>query len=189
MAINRRGTRLYPMLEGSLIADPDQRRLIINEFDIRHRRYSGRQWFYRMDADTATGQAIGDLTAIDDRRFLVIERESFEGAAAQYKRIFVVDLDEVDADGFLVKREVANLLAIRDPLNLAGGGAVFRFPFQTIESVIPPGRRTLGVLNDNDYPFSNGRVAGQPDPNEFIIIRLDRRLPRPTTGTAGRVSP
>jgi hypothetical protein len=36
----------------------------------------------------------------------------------------------------------------------------------------------LGVLDDNNYPFSNGRVPGQPDPNEFIVIRLDRSLER-----------
>jgi len=38
--------------------------------------------------------------------------------------------------------------------------------------------RTAGVLNDNNYPFSSGRAPGQPDANEFIIIRLDRPPPR-----------
>jgi hypothetical protein len=47
MAISQDGRTLWPMLEGSLTTDPDQRRLIINEFDIRARRYTGRQWFYR----------------------------------------------------------------------------------------------------------------------------------------------
>jgi hypothetical protein len=42
--------------------------------------------------------------------------------------------------------------------------------------VIPLDNRRLGVLDDNNYPFSNGRTAGQPDPNEFIIIRLDEPL-------------
>lgn len=37
--------------------------------------------------------------------------------------------------------------------------------------------RTLGVLNDNNYPFSAGRTPGQPDNNEFILIRLDAPLP------------
>jgi hypothetical protein len=43
---------------------------------------------------------------------------------------------------------------------------------------MPLDRHRLAVLNDNNYPFSVGRVAGQPDPNEFIIIRLDRSLPK-----------
>jgi hypothetical protein len=34
----------------------------------------------------------------------------------------------------------------------------------------------LGVLNDNNYPFSSGREPGRADPNEFIVIRLDRPL-------------
>jgi hypothetical protein len=53
---------------------------------------------------------------------------------------------------------------------------VFRVPFQTIESVIPLSQNELGVLNDNNYHFSAGRVGGQPDPDEFIVIRLDRPL-------------
>jgi hypothetical protein len=36
--------------------------------------------------------------------------------------------------------------------------------------------RTLGVLNDNNLPLSSGRNPGRPDDNEFITIRLDRRL-------------
>jgi hypothetical protein len=176
MAITPDGKTLYPMLEGALTTDPDPQRLIINQFDIKKRRYTGKQWFYRLEA---AGQAIGDLTAITDTTFLVIERDNFQGDAALFKKIYVVDLDEVSPDGFLVKREVADLLNIADPNNLGGFGPVFRFPFQTIESVIPLGPRTIGVLDDNNYPFSNGRVPGQPDPNEFIILKLDWPLRHP----------
>ena len=80
------------------------------------------------------------------------------------------------ADGYLVKHQVADLMQLRDPLNLGGHGATFTFPFQTIESVIPLSERELGILDDNNYPFSSARVPGQPDPNEFIVIRLDRPL-------------
>ena len=173
MAITPDGKTLYPMLEGALTTDPDQRRLIINQFDLRKRRYTGRQWFYRLEA---ANQSIGDFTAVTDERFLVIERDNFQGAAAAFKKIYVVNLDDLDDQGFLVKHEVADLLQIEDPHNIGGQGPLFRFPFQTIESVIPLSNTTLGVLDDNNYPFSNGRVAGQSDPNEFIVIRLDRPL-------------
>jgi hypothetical protein len=173
MAITPDGKTLYPMLEGALTTDPDQQRLIINQFDLRSRRYTGRQWFYRLEAP---GQAIGDFTALTRKRFLVIERDNFEGAAAAFKKIYVVDLDHVDGLGFLVKNEVADLLQIADPHDIGGQGAIFRFPFQTIESVIPLSATRLGVLDDNNYPFSNGRVPAQPDPNEFIVIRVDRPL-------------
>jgi hypothetical protein len=175
MAILPNGKTLYPMLEGPLTTDPDQHRLIINEFDIESRRYTGRQWFYRLEAASGTGQSIGDFTAVGDRLFLVIERDNFEGAAALFKKIFAVSLDEIDANGFLVKHEVADLLQLRDPFRLASEGT-FRFPFQTIEAVVPLSQRELGVLNDNNYPFSAGRTPGQPDPNEFILITLDRPL-------------
>jgi hypothetical protein len=176
MAISPDGRTLYPMLEGALTTDADQRRLIINEFDIRQRRYTGRQWSYRFEQPISTGQSMGDLTAVSDRLFIVIERDNFEGAAAAFKKLFAVSLDAVDAEGFLVKRQIADLLNLRDPDNVGGFGPVFRFPFQTIESVIPLSQNELGVLNDNNYPFSAGRMPGQPDPDEFIIIRLDRPL-------------
>jgi len=173
MAISPNGKALYPLLEGPLTTDPDQRRLIINEFSLKQERYTGRQWFYRLET---LGFAIGDMTAFADRKFLVIERDNFEGAAAMFKKIFVVDFDDVDSEGFLVKREVADLLHIRDPFHLGGASDVFRFPFVTIESVLPLGNRRLAVLNDNNYPGSAGRTPGQPDPDEFIIIRLDQPL-------------
>ena len=117
------------------------------------------------------------MTAVTDDTFLIIERDNFEGDAAMFKKIFIVDFDDVDAGGFLVKREVADLLHISDPHHLGGAADVFRFPFTTIESVLPLDRRHLAVLNDNNYPGSAGRTPGQSDPNEFIIIRLNRPLP------------
>lgn len=172
-AISANGKTLYPMLEGALTTDPDQRRLIVNEFDIRARQYTGRQWYYRLES---TAHAIGDLTTIAGNTFLVIERDNLQGAQAAFKKIFAIDFDDVDAAGFVNKREVANLLQIDDPHNLGGQGAVFRFPFQTIESVMPLSSTRLGVLNDNNYPFSSGRTPGDADPNEFIVIRLKEPL-------------
>jgi hypothetical protein len=75
--------------------------------------------------------------------------------------------------------EAGEARRVDDPTNIAGFGPVFRFPFQTIESVIPLSRTRIGVLNDNNYPFSSGRVAGQPDPNEFIVLKLDQPLTQP----------
>jgi hypothetical protein len=90
--------------------------------------------------------------------------------------VFVVDLDDIDTNGFLVKHQVADLLNIEDPSNIGGHKSIFRFPFQTIESVIPLSHDTIGVLDDNNYPFSTGRTPGEPEPNEFIVIRLDHPL-------------
>jgi hypothetical protein len=174
MAIAPNGKKLYPMLEGPLTTDPDQRRLFINEFDLTTRQYTTRTWSYHMEA---LGNSIGDCTAFSDHEFLIIERDNNEGAAARFKKVFLVDLDIVDSQGFLVKNEVANLMAIRDPDDLDSDGSdIFTFPFVTIESVIPLSATEIGVLNDNNYPGSSGRTPGQPDNNEFIILKLDRPL-------------
>jgi len=174
MAIIPNGKLLYPMLEGALTTDIDPRRLIINEFDLSSKLYTTHQWWYRMES---AGNAIGDLTAITDRRFLVIERDNNQAAAALFKKVFLIDLDNVDLQGYLVKHEVANLMALRDPYDLdSNASEVFTFPFTTIESVIPLSATHIGVLNDNNYPFSSGRTPGSPDNNEFIIIRLEQPL-------------
>jgi hypothetical protein len=178
MAITPSGRRLYAMLEGALTTDPDQQRLLVHEFDLRRKAYTGRQWAYRLEAPSGSGQAIGDLTAVTERDFLVIERDSGEGPAALFKKVYLVNLDRTDASGFLLKREVADLMHIADPHDVGRTGTgLFTFPFVTIESVIPLGATRIGVLNDNNYPGSSGRTPGEPDDNEFIVLRLDEPLP------------
>lgn len=176
-AISPNGKTLYPMLEGALINDPDQQRRLIFEYDLRRNAYTGVQYQYRVDAP---GNAIGDLTALDRNRLLVIERDGAQGTTAVFKRIFVIDLRRTDARGFLVKREIVDLLALRDPDLLSlparpgdiGLGDPFAFPFVTIESVLPLPNNRLLVINDNNFPFSTGRNPTQPDDTEFIIVRV-----------------
>jgi hypothetical protein len=178
MAISPSGRTLYPMLEGPLIADPDQTRRFIHEYRIGS-GYTGRTWQYRVES---AGHAIGDLTRLDRKRFVVIERDNEQGAAARFKRIYLVDLRRTGGDGFLRKRELVDLLHIADPAGISlpaqpgdiGLGTEFSFPFQTIEDVLPLGRKRLLVLNDNNFPFSSGRHPGQPDPNEAVVIRVPR---------------
>jgi hypothetical protein len=175
MAISPSGRRLFPMLEGALTTDSNQQRLLIFEFDVRQRAYTGRTWSYKL---AVAGYSIGDFTAVTSRDFLVIERDQNQGAAAVFKKVFLVNLDHVDADGFLVKHEIVDLLNIADPHDVSGLGAgVFKFPFVTIESVIPLDRWRIGVLNDNNYPGSSGRTPGEPDNNEFIVVKLAQPLP------------
>ena len=176
MALAADGETLYPMLEGPLIGDPDQRRRLIYEYAPGEGGYTGRTWQYRMEA---AGNSIGDLTQLDRNRFVVIERDNLQGADAAFKRLYVVDFRDVGEDGFLVKRQVADLLHIDPdgvPLGAKPGdvglGTEFAFPFQTIEDVLPVGKDRLLVLNDNNFPFSNGRNPAKPDPNEAIVLRV-----------------
>ncbi len=177
MALNASGSYLYPLLEGALVDDTVRTRLLIQEFSPATLQYTGRYWFYPL---SDAGHAIGDMTAINDYEFLVIERDNNQGLEARFKRIYKVDLRLVGEDGLLQKHPVADLMAIADVHGLTtpqegtiGFGPVFSLPFVTIESVYPIDSTTLLVINDNNYPFSTGRRPGlAPDDNEFILLRL-----------------
>ncbi|MEF7615043.1 esterase-like activity of phytase family protein [Aquincola sp. MAHUQ-54] len=186
MAINPAGDKLYTLLEGPLIPDADQKRLIINEFSIDTERYTGRTFGYQLDP---LGTNIGDMTAINDHEFLVIERNGLQDAANPgiFKKVFKIDLSKVDANGFAEKTLVVDLMDIADPDDLNGDGKTkFDFPFVTIEDVLILDTNTLLVINDNNYPGNGGRNLAGPDATEFIQIRLDTPLdvsPVPEPGT------
>jgi hypothetical protein len=176
MALAADGETLYPMLEGALIGDPDQRRRMIYEYDPGEGGYTGSTWQYRMEQPN---HAIGDFTQLDRTRFVVIERDNLQGAAAAFKKLYLVDFRDVDDEGFLVKRPLVDLLHVNPggvPLGAKPGdvglGSEFAFPFQTIEDVLPLGKDRLLVLNDNNFPFSNGRNPAKPDPNEAIVLKV-----------------
>ena len=180
MALNKSGTRLYALLEKAINGDPVRNRLVISEFSIAQRRYTGRTFAYPLDAPS---NAIGDMTALTDREYIVIERDGGQGDAsdprqsnpAHFKKLFRIDLDVVGADGLLVKEEVADLMNIYDPRDVAEDGrtkTVFTFPFTTIEDVLVLDNNRLLVLNDNNYPGSAGREFGVSDNNEFIVINV-----------------
>lgn len=180
MALSVDGKTLYPMLEGALRSDPDPRRRVINEFDLRRRAYSGRTWQYRTDADFPNA-VIGDMTALDEHRFVLIERDDFQGAEALQKKIYLIDLRRTDAAGFVEKRLVLDLLRIADPGGISlparpgefGVGNPFSFPLQSVESLEVLGGERLLIANDNNYPGSDGRWIGRdrPDDTELIIVR------------------
>ena len=91
-----------------------------------------------------------------------------------------------DAGAYVEKSELVDLLKLSDPHGISqptqpgdvGTGVDFAFPFVTIEGVVVLDEKTIGVINDNNYPFSMGRHVGskQPDDNEFIKIKLDKPL-------------
>jgi hypothetical protein len=180
MARSIDGKTLYPMLEGALRTDSDPRRRILNEFDLRSETYTGRTWQYRVDA-AFPDAIIGDLTAVDQHRFVLIERDDAQGADARQKKVYLIDLRRVDANGFLEKRLVVDLLSIRDPDGISlpprpgefGVGDPFSFPLQSVESLEVLGGERLLVANDNNYPFSDGRwtARDRPDDTELIIVR------------------
>ena len=175
------GNQLYPILEGALRGDRDRRRRILHEFDLGRRAYTGRTWSYHVDAEFPDA-LIGDLTALDEHRFVLIERDDLQGVEARQKKVYLVDLERIDTEGFLEKRLVLDLLSIRDPGKISlparpgefGVGDPFSFPLQSVESVAVLGRDRLLIANDNNYPSSDGRWAqrDRPDDIELIIVQV-----------------
>lgn len=202
MALAPDGARLYPMLEGPLfVGEPpapesiDGRAVLrILELDPATGALAPTTRFYPLDQP---GHAIGDFNMIDATRALVIERDGNEGdprracaagqdrdcfaAPAAYKRIWLVDLGQVDARGVIRKIASVDLLDIADPDGRARRGSidgVFTFPFVTIENVDVVDERRIVVGNDNNFPFSIGRTPGRADDNELVLLDVADLLSR-----------
>jgi glycerophosphoryl diester phosphodiesterase len=176
MALSSDGRTLYPFLEGPLIGeDPLVRH--VYEFDVSQRRYTGRSWIYRMSVD---GTLVSDAVAFGRDQLIVTERDNNQGPAAAWKKAFLVDLP--DRKPVLGKRELVDLLAVRDPEKLSlrgarpgdfGLGDPFRFPYQTVEAVLPLSRDELAFVNDTNFG-STGRNPSLPDYSDFIVVSLPR---------------
>lgn len=180
MAIDPDGDTLYTLLEGTVTGDNSVngtvgKNLRIDQFDIRSQKFTGRNWLYPL---AAGGTNIGDMTAVNDHQFLVIERNgaTATGGGVPFKKIFLIDIEGVAKGGFVRKTELVDLMNLSDPHDLNGDGStLFTFPFVTIESVLPLDRTTLLVINDNNYPGTGGRDLNS-DNTEFLKLRLDRPL-------------
>jgi len=117
---------LYPLLEGSLVPDSNQKRLLISELDINTERYTGKTFAYKLEPN---GTNLGEMTAVTDHQFLVIEGDGGQNTTALFKKIFLIDINALDSDGLVQKTEVVDLLGIADPLDLNGDGSItFTFP-------------------------------------------------------------
>jgi len=175
MGQSKDGLLLYPMLEGELMNA--NAGLNIYTFDIEAKQFvnaDAEQPSYRYRLDQGS-TAVGDFTMYSDSAGLMIERDSKEGAEAQSKKIYRVDFNELDKDGFLDKTLLVDLLAIEDPNDLNHDGQItFSFPFWTIEGLLVINASTLAIANDNNYPAGRARSSTEPDNTEFILLQIDR---------------
>jgi hypothetical protein len=174
MAISPDGRTLYPTLEGRLADDADKTIRRSFTFDIAKRRYEPGYRVYHVADPT---YLVSDLTALDSKRFVSLERDNFQGPAAVHKQAFVV----TPRKGALETRSVLDELDIADPRGISlqgpvrpgdfGLGDPFRLPYQTIEAVLPLGGKQLAIVNDTNFG-STGRNAALPDYSDFIRVRV-----------------
>lgn len=173
LAISPDQKTLYPLLEGSVVGDPAGT-LRLYEVDAASGQYQGLVGLYPLDA---ANHAIGDITVINKNEYLILERDNGQGATAQFKKVFKIDISKKDSSGNILKEEVVDLLNIQDPNDLNQDGSTqFTFPFVTIEDVLVLDNKTILVANDNNYPFSTGRSATEADNNESIVLELEKPL-------------
>lgn len=182
MALTCDGKRLLPLLERPL-SNTSDRVLLIHEFDIASSSYTGVNYLYPLED---RGVAIGDFIMVNTEQGLVIERDGTQGDLGGFKAIFQIELGR---PGELVRKTLlVDLMNIADPFDIADDvagdvgveGTRFAFPFTTIEDVVILNRQEIGIINDNNFPFSIGRHTGaaRPDDSEFIVVRLPDALRR-----------
>ena len=182
------GRHLYPILEGAFLDDTDQRRRWIYEFDTTSGQYTGNRWAYQVDEAT---NVVGDAFTVKKNKLLVDERDNYDGAAAVFKRIYEIDLKHQDAQGFVEKALVVDLLTIANPDHIGftkspgayGVADPFAFPFVSVETVVELRDGRLLIANDNNYPGDDARHPGTPDDTEMVLLDL-RRAEAPAEHTA-----
>lgn len=180
LALDPERNLLFPMLEKPL--EDGSTFLNIYTFDPRDGRFLDRPaMHYPLDQG---GRAAGAIQSLGGGSFLVVERDDNQGEAAMTKRIYRVTEGRVNEDGWLIKDLVVDLLNIHDPWGLGaageaiGAGSVsgrFSFPYLTIESLVILGPDTLGVVNDNNYPFGSGpggKAGDGPEETLFIVLKV-----------------
>jgi glycerophosphoryl diester phosphodiesterase len=180
MAYSQWENKLFPLLEQPLVGG-ESRTLLIHEFDLASKTYTGKKFKYILEPKAS---AIGDFVLFSKNRGLVIERDGSQGDLNGFKAIYEI---EWKGDNKPVgKRLAVNLMNIADTDGISlpgkegdvGLGTQFAFPFTTIEDVVVFDDKKIGVINDNNYPFSVGRHVGskEADDTEFIIVELERAL-------------
>jgi glycerophosphoryl diester phosphodiesterase len=165
---------LVSILEGTVGGDAADT-LRVQRYDTAAGKWAGATLIYKLDADTTS---VTDMSLVEGNRFVVIERDSFQGDSARAKRVYSIDLDRAMPGKPLQKKLVIDLLAIGNARGLAvtAPGAPFRFPYLTTESIQVLDRKHVVIVNDNNYPAAGGRGTGVKDATEWIWLELANPL-------------
>ncbi len=204
IAVSPDGRYLYPIVEAPLwieetksFENRDGKYYVrIFEFDIEKGGFTGKSYKYALEDKS---HSVTDFNLINETMGLVIERDPGEGDAgfacdgnkkeaaagncfddpAKFKRIYKIDMGDLDKDGFVKKVAYIDLLDIKDPngvSRLEAKRPVFTFPFETVEGVDIYDPTHIVVSNDNNFGYSSGRTLGKNDDNEFILLDVKNFL-------------
>jgi hypothetical protein len=201
LALSKDGGKLYGLLEGPIWTDGEsvervegRPALRIVELDVASKAWTGRSWLYPL---AEGGEAIGDFNMLDEKTALVIERDNGAGTVdkacanpkepkpdcfavgAKVKRIYKIEMTDENAGRAVRKIGYIDLLKIADPDNRkrqGGGEGFYDMPFVTIENVDRVDDTHIVVGNDNNLPFSAGRLLDKADDNEFVLLAVPEFL-------------
>jgi hypothetical protein len=161
MAMTPDGRYLYAILEGATVADlvnNNLQRRHVYEFSVAAKALTGRTWEY---GTAEPGYSVADAAALDQHRLVVIERDGKLGLDAAFRRVNLVDLRDVDANGFLISNLEVDLTAIPDPDVISlpaihpgdiGLGDPFSVVCESVEAVHPIDGDRLLIGCDNNFP-------------------------------------
>ena len=118
--------------------------------------------------------------ALGRDHLIVLERDNNQGPAATWKRAFMIAVPR-GGPRTLPKQQVLDLLDLRDPHLISlparpgdfGLGDPFKFPYVTVEAVLPLGDDELAIVNDTNFG-STGRNPNLPDYSDFIVVDVPR---------------
>ncbi|MBA4285884.1 MAG: pyruvate-binding protein [Xanthomonadaceae bacterium] len=181
LAISPDGSKLYGLMQNALIQDgalgAGNARISTGARLVEVTLATGalREFYYPLDA---ASYGLNEILAINDHTFLVIERDGRAGAAAQFKRIFRIDiagasdiravksLPSTGVPADIVPVTKTPFLDLLDPAyGLAGAGFPEKIEGLAFGPNLPSGQHSLLVTSDNDF------AAGQP--SKIYVFGID----------------
>jgi hypothetical protein len=161
LAITPDGSKLLGALQSPLIQDGGRQGLNIRLVEIDVKSGASREFLYPL---TKAGLVVSEIVAINDREFLVVERDSKRGKEAAVKKVFRIDLagatDIKDRERLPKDALPEGVIAVRkslfldllDPrLGLAGPDFPAKIEGLAFGPDLPDGRHLLLITNDNDH--------------------------------------
>jgi hypothetical protein len=152
----------------------------LRAFDTDKRAVGATLSTYTLDSGSNN---LSDLVMISGTQAVVIEQDAEQNQAAQFKRLFLVDLSAkparktllVDLLNITDAASLSTAKAFANPADSFGVGATFRFPYLDVAAVYPVNAQTLLIVNNNHVPFGLGR-GKSADPTEYISVQLAQPL-------------
>ncbi|HEV3298047.1 MAG TPA: esterase-like activity of phytase family protein [Planctomycetaceae bacterium] len=167
LAISRDGKRVYALIQLPLLQDGKRSKkgkikgLNCRLLEINLADGATREFLYQLEGD---GNKTCEMLAVDDHRFLVIERDGQEGQSAAFKKIMKIDLadasDVSSIESLAPKQLPQGVKPVRKSVfidlldsryGLAGPHLAQKQEGLAWGPSLPDGRKLLWVCVDNDF--------------------------------------